>query len=162
MSFPPCYPQSPLQLTDFTPAERADTLPLFLLYPYMHSVVLTSRDLRVPMVGSLKMNTALEYSTRVVQEGDRRCKKSTLNDLAYLTPLRIPLMNPVLYVEHQYGALTMCPCIIRPWRKNCTKYLFQFIFSSGFFDGELSGCETCVHTNRESYSFQKAKEKKPV
>ena len=41
------------------------------------------------------MNTALEYSTRVVQEGDRRCKKSTLNDLAYLTPLSIPLMNPV-------------------------------------------------------------------
>jgi hypothetical protein len=48
------------------------------------------------MVGSLKMNTALEYSTRVVQEGDRRCKKSTVNDLAYLTPLRIPLMNPVI------------------------------------------------------------------
>ncbi len=48
------------------------------------------------MVGSLKMNTTLEYSTRVVQEGDRRCKKSTLNDLAHLTPLRIPLMNPVL------------------------------------------------------------------
>jgi hypothetical protein len=47
------------------------------------------------LVGSLKMNTALEYSTRVVQQGDRRCKKSTLNDLAYLTPLRIPLMNPV-------------------------------------------------------------------
>jgi hypothetical protein len=51
------------------------------------------------MVGSLKMNTALEYSTRVVQEGDRRCKKSTLNDLAYLTPLRIPLMNPVIDVN---------------------------------------------------------------
>ncbi len=51
------------------------------------------------MVGSLKMNTALEYSTRVVQEGDRRCKKSTLNDLAYLTPLRKPLMNPVLVYE---------------------------------------------------------------
>ncbi len=50
------------------------------------------------MVGSLKMNTTLEYSTRVVQEGDRRCKKSTLNDLAYLTPLRIPLMNPVKVV----------------------------------------------------------------
>ncbi len=47
------------------------------------------------LVGSLKKNTALEYSTRVVQEGDRRCKKSTLNDLAYLTPLRIPLMSPV-------------------------------------------------------------------
>ncbi len=46
-------------------------------------------------MGSLKMNTTFEYSTRVVQEGDRRCKKSTLNDLAYLTPLRIPLMNPV-------------------------------------------------------------------
>ncbi len=44
--------------------------------------------------GSLKMNTALEYSTRVVQEKGRRCKKSTLNDLVHLTPLRIPLMNP--------------------------------------------------------------------
>jgi hypothetical protein len=40
------------------------------------------------------MNTALEYSIRVVQEGGRRCKKSTLNDLVHLTPLRIPLMNP--------------------------------------------------------------------
>ncbi len=48
-----------------------------------------------PLLGSLKKNTTLEYSTRVVQEGDRRCEKSTLNDLAYLTPLRIPLMNPV-------------------------------------------------------------------
>jgi hypothetical protein len=47
-----------------------------------------------PQAGSLKMNTALEYSTRVVQEGGRRCKKSTLNDLVHLTPLRIPLMNP--------------------------------------------------------------------
>jgi hypothetical protein len=47
------------------------------------------------MVGSLKKNTTLEYSTRVVQEGDRRCEKSTLYDLAFLTPLRIPLMNPV-------------------------------------------------------------------
>jgi hypothetical protein len=39
------------------------------------------------------LNTALEYSTGVVQEGDRRCKKSTLNDLVHLTPLRIPVMN---------------------------------------------------------------------
>jgi hypothetical protein len=39
-------------------------------------------------VGSLKMNTTLEYSTRVVQEGDRRCKKSTLNDLASSQPER--------------------------------------------------------------------------
>jgi hypothetical protein len=40
------------------------------------------------------MNTALEYSTRVVQEGGRRCEKSTLNDLVHLTTLRISLMNP--------------------------------------------------------------------
>ncbi len=46
------------------------------------------------------MNTGIEYSTRVVQEGDRRCKKSTLNDLAYLTPLRIPLMNPVIVYKN--------------------------------------------------------------
>ena len=39
------------------------------------------------------MNYALEYSTRVVLEGGCRCKKSTLNDLVHLTPLRIPLMN---------------------------------------------------------------------
>jgi hypothetical protein len=61
------------------------------------------------MVGSLKMNTTLEYSTRVVQEGDRRCKKSTLNDLAYLTPLRIPLMNPVSVSfknEHTHNVIT--------------------------------------------------------
>ncbi len=63
------------------------------------------------LVGSLKMNTTLEYSTRVVQEGDRRCKKSTLNDLAYLTPLRIPLMNPVfvnvelVQARQQYSTL---------------------------------------------------------
>jgi hypothetical protein len=49
--------------------------------------------------GSLKMNTALEYSTRVVHEGGRRCKKSTLNDLVHLTPLRIPLMNPPIDFE---------------------------------------------------------------
>ncbi len=47
------------------------------------------------------MNTALEYSTRVVQEGGRRCKKSTLNDLVHLTPLRIPLMNPP-YASEEY------------------------------------------------------------
>jgi hypothetical protein len=51
------------------------------------------------------MNTTLEYSTRVVQEGDRRCKKSTLNDLAYLTPLRIPLMNPVFIYVLSMSAL---------------------------------------------------------
>jgi hypothetical protein len=49
---------------------------------------------RLLKAGSLKKNTALEYSTRVVQEGGRRCKKSTLNDLVHLTPLRIPSMNP--------------------------------------------------------------------
>jgi hypothetical protein len=53
------------------------------------------------------MNTALVYSTRVVQEGGRRCKKSTLNDLVHLTPLRIPLMNP------PYAALgvTVIACV---------------------------------------------------
>jgi hypothetical protein len=74
------------------------------------------------------MNTALEYSTRVVQEGGRRCKKSTLNDLVHLTPLRIPLMNPPLVshsvccvagypiyfivflfaVSHKFGILFVC------------------------------------------------------
>ena len=53
------------------------------------------------MLGSLKKNTTLEYSTRVVQEGDRRCEKSTLYDLAYLTPLRIPLMNPPIGGERE-------------------------------------------------------------
>jgi hypothetical protein len=54
--------------------------------------------------GSLKRNTALEYSTRVVQEGGRRCKKSTLNDLVHLTPLRIPLMNPPI-VPYSHGLI---------------------------------------------------------
>ncbi len=45
------------------------------------------------------MNTALEYSIRVVQEEGRRCKKSTLNDLVHLTPLRIPLMNPPIFFK---------------------------------------------------------------
>jgi hypothetical protein len=48
------------------------------------------------------MNTALEYSTRVVQEGGPRYKKSTLNDLVHLTPLRIPLMNPPFF-DVSYG-----------------------------------------------------------
>jgi hypothetical protein len=48
---------------------------------------------------SVKVNTALEYSTRVVHEGGRRCKKSTLNDLVHLTPLRIPLMNPPIVLH---------------------------------------------------------------
>jgi hypothetical protein len=54
------------------------------------------------------MNTALECGTRVVQEGSRRCKKSTLNDLVHLTPLRIPLMNPpkVIVSAHSAGAYT--------------------------------------------------------
>jgi hypothetical protein len=51
--------------------------------------------------GSLKMKTALEYSTRVVQEGGRRCKKSTLNDLVHLTPLRIPLMSPPIHCRRR-------------------------------------------------------------
>ncbi len=55
------------------------------------------------------MNTALEYSTRVVQEGGRRCKKSTLNDLVHLTPLRIPLMNPPsVYYTVLYCTVLYC------------------------------------------------------
>jgi hypothetical protein len=45
------------------------------------------------------MITTLEYSTRMVQEGGRWCKKSTLNDLVHLTPLRIRLMNPPYAVK---------------------------------------------------------------
>jgi hypothetical protein len=51
------------------------------------------------------MNTAFEYSTRVVQEGGRRCKKSTLNDLVHLTPLRIPLMNPPMVCMKTYAGV---------------------------------------------------------
>jgi hypothetical protein len=58
------------------------------------------------------MNTALEYSTRVVQEGDRRCKKSTLNDLVHLTPRRIPLMNPPYgYQIFRYGRYLLRCCL---------------------------------------------------
>jgi hypothetical protein len=54
------------------------------------------------------MNTALEYSTRVVQEGGRRCKKSTLNDLVLLTPLRIPLMNPPYVYLRDFRMRKIC------------------------------------------------------
>jgi hypothetical protein len=63
--------------------------------------------------GSLKMNTALEYSTRVVHEGGRRCKKSTLNDLVYLTPLRIPLMNPPLDCKVLLYFVKYCTSLLR-------------------------------------------------
>jgi hypothetical protein len=53
------------------------------------------------------MNTALQYSTRVFQEGGRRCKKSTLNDLVHLTPIRIPLMNPPKVEMHEIYRLAM-------------------------------------------------------
>ncbi len=68
------------------------------------------------LVGSLKKNTTLEYSTRVVQEGDRRCEKSTLNDLAYLTPLRIPLMNPVFLL------LLYCTVLYKKTKRRTSNY----------------------------------------
>ncbi len=68
---------------------------LFLLILYSLPYMYTLYD--VHEAGSLKKNTALEYSTRVVQEGGRRCKKRTLNDLVHLTPHRIPLMNPPMF-----------------------------------------------------------------
>ena len=64
------------------------------------------------------MNTALEYSTRVVQEGGRRCKKSTLNDLVHLTPLRIPLMNPPIVCR------IICMNVIGQTEAKFTKTLF--------------------------------------
>ena len=42
----------------------------------------------------------------MVQEGDRRCKKSTLNDLVHLTPLRIPLTLSLTGVGPSGPALT--------------------------------------------------------
>jgi hypothetical protein len=54
------------------------------------------------------MNTALEYSTRVVQEGGRRCEKSTINDLVHLTPLRIPLMNPPIVRQETWDYPRCC------------------------------------------------------
>jgi hypothetical protein len=49
------------------------------------------------------MNTALEYSTRVVQEGGRRCKKSTLNDLVHLTPRKNTFNEPAIRNESNGG-----------------------------------------------------------
>jgi hypothetical protein len=69
------------------------------------------------------MNTALEYSTRVVQEGGRRCKKSTLNDLVNLTPLRIPLMNPPLHYLAQVAraekGVVFPPLVYNPLPSYC-------------------------------------------
>jgi hypothetical protein len=59
------------------------------------------------------MNTALEYSTRVVQEGGRRYKKSTLYDLVHLTPLRIPLMNPPLHCSVLFTVMINFKLIIQ-------------------------------------------------
>jgi hypothetical protein len=61
------------------------------------------------------MNTALEYSTRVVQEGGRRCKKSTLSDLVHLTPLRIPLMNPPLITQAVATFNQYCETAVTSW-----------------------------------------------
>jgi hypothetical protein len=54
-----------------------------------------------PLAGSLKMNTALEYSTRVVQEGGRRCKKSTLIDLVHLDPSKNTFNEPATSICEQ-------------------------------------------------------------
>jgi hypothetical protein len=62
------------------------------------------------------MNTALVYNTRVVHEGGRRCKKSSLNDLVHLTPLRIPLMNPPT------NPVSSLVKICTLWRTTCCRY----------------------------------------
>ncbi len=69
---------------------------IHIVFVILYNVLEEKEIPQTVKAGSLKMNTALEYSARVVQERDRRCKKSTLNDLIHLTPLRIPLMNPPL------------------------------------------------------------------
>jgi len=74
----------------------ATVCPVYAFYLLQNAKCTLTISFHMLKAGSLKMNTALEYSTRVVQEGGRRCKKSTLNDLVHLSPLRIPLMNPPL------------------------------------------------------------------
>jgi hypothetical protein len=56
-----------------------------------------SEDLNIyiHLAKSRDIKTSLEYNTRVVHEGDCRCKKSTLNDLVHLTPLRMVLLQNV-------------------------------------------------------------------
>jgi hypothetical protein len=55
----------------------AELLGVYAYVPVMYSPQDVVQDTELQLkVGSLKMNTALEYSTRVVQEGGRRCKKS--------------------------------------------------------------------------------------
>jgi hypothetical protein len=73
------------------------------------------------------MNTALEYTTRVVQEGGRQCKKSTLNDLVHLTPLRIPLMNPPTDTKGE-GNPRLCDGCYRNKVSMHRKMLFPAVF----------------------------------
>jgi hypothetical protein len=68
------------------------------------------------------MNTTLEYSTRVVQEGGRRCKKSALNDLVHLTPLRIPLMNPPYQLREELHVLSLGILHSLVWDINVVMY----------------------------------------
>jgi hypothetical protein len=68
------------------------------------------------------MNTALEYSTRVVQEGSRRCKKSTLNDLVHLTPLRIPLMNPPIGWPNRFLGVDSISALLYSWERGKGEY----------------------------------------
>jgi hypothetical protein len=82
--------------------------------------------------GSLKMNTALEYSTRVVQEGGRRCKKSTLNYLVHLTPLRIPLMNPPPG-SGQWTRVRSFKKDSKPWLKKDWLQLYFLILATNSF-----------------------------
>ncbi len=78
--------------------------------------------------GSLKMNTALEYVQYKSGPGGRRCKKSTLNDLVHLTPLRIPLMNPP--IEEREGSLYSRTLLTIPrWLNNCCKMqILHFLY----------------------------------
>jgi hypothetical protein len=85
------------------------------------------------------MNTALEYSTRVVQEGGRRCKKSTLNDLVHLTPLRIPLMNPpYMYIAYYCSVWHGMACVMS--QRDQIDGFLVFLFCLRDFERGLMVC----------------------
>ncbi len=79
------------------------------------------------------------YSTRVVQEGGRRCKKSTLNDLVHLIPPRIPLMNPPHRYTQSWGRFLKV-------RWTLQRYLFRWKFS-------FSGCKADFSARKKA-TFQ--------
>jgi hypothetical protein len=56
------------------------------------------------------MNTALEYSTRVVQEGGRRCKKSTLLRFSTPDPSKNTFNEPAMCIQLIQIRHGLCSC----------------------------------------------------